>query len=175
MRPPENRTEKMRSTGSAGTVELSGSRVEGRMVAWRGPPSFGKMGHPRMGMTSYWARRFITLQGLSEAPGGAVGYCVVGKCVASRLRVPDMESTRNRTPEAEGRRSERAIEPRFVMCLDPYYTARDGTPQAEDQKALSSPLFVSWSASWRVAKAGTHNAQPGPVRVTCRHAKPEVT
>ena len=62
-------------------------------------------------MTSYWARRFITLQGLSEAPGGAVGDCVVGRCVASRLRVPDMEATRNRTLEAEGRGSERAFEP----------------------------------------------------------------
>ena len=82
--------------------------------------------------------------------------------MAAGLGFPDMEATRIWTPEAEGWGSERAFETGFVMGPDPYYRARDGTPQAEDPQALSSPLSVSRSASWRVAGAGTHNAQPGP-------------
>ena len=66
-------------TGAANAVERSGSRFEGQVAAGRVPPSFGKMGCPRMGMISFWAGRFISLRGLSEAPGGAVGACLVGR------------------------------------------------------------------------------------------------
>ena len=69
--------------GGAGAVEHSGSRVEVWVVAGRAPPSFRKLGRPRMGMTSVWPRRFISLRGFPEAPEGTVAACVVGRCVAA--------------------------------------------------------------------------------------------
>ena len=113
-------------------------------------------------MASFWACSFISLPGLFEAPVGAVVASVVGTCVAVGLLVPDMEATRNRTPEAEGLGIERAFELGLCDGPDRWYTARVGPQQAEHPQGLSSPLSVSRSASWQVAGAGTHNAQPGP-------------
>ena len=52
------------------------------------------------------------------------------------------------------------MSPGFPLGPCPWYTARDGTPQAKDLPALASPQSVSRSASWQGSGAGTHNARP---------------
>lgn len=44
------------------------------------------------------------------------------------LRFPDMETTRDRTPEAQSWGSESALEPGHRDGTDPWYSTRDGTP-----------------------------------------------
>ncbi|KAF2374551.1 hypothetical protein BSN81_16710 [Acinetobacter baylyi] len=53
----------------------------------------------------------MLLRGFSEAPQGTVGAREVERCVAAGHRVPDMEATRDRTPDAEGWGSRRGLEP----------------------------------------------------------------
>ena len=111
LRPPGNRKGKTRPTRGlrcTGAFREQSGRTGGGRPA---PPSFGRTGRPRMGMTSIWLQRFISVRRLSSALEGAVGACGVGRCVAAGLRVPDMEATRDRTPEAEGWVSRRAFEP----------------------------------------------------------------
>ena len=99
-------------------------------------------------MASFWARRFISLPVLSEAPEDPLAPALLGHAWLWDTWFPIWRPQGTGPQKKKAWESSKRSSQGLVMGLDHWYTIRVGPQQAEHPKVLSSPLSVSRSASF---------------------------